>query len=68
MKALVGPDKNYKVGASAERKQTKFPADAPTLEFFSGPTTAFSVQIWMFYGLFFRVDLKFCLKFMITLY
>ena len=50
---------------SAERKETKFLAFVLTLEILSGPTTAIIDQIRMFSGLFFRVDFKFCLKFVI---
>ena len=65
MIAVVGPDKISKVGTSAERKQTKFWANVPTLEILFGPNTAIIDQIRMFSGLFFRVDFKCCLKFMI---
>ena len=37
-------------------------------EYLSGPTTAFIDQIWMFSRPFFRVNFKFCIKFLITLF
>ena len=65
MIAVVGPDKISKVGTSAERKETKFLEYVPTLEILCGPNTAIIDQIRMFSGLFFRVNFKFCLKFVI---
>ena len=65
MIAVVGPNKISKVGTSAERKQTKFSANVPILEILFGLLTAIIDQIQMFSGLFFRVDFKFCLNFMI---